>query len=244
MTVQILVVEPDESVRDTLRACFNKYRIEMSVLYDPSMLLTRIEKEPPSAIVMRVERPVADVHAAIGQLRAAGYEMPVVMVSQAADTVDKIVAFELGADDYLVDPVDPMELVARVRCILRRCVANSGTLPEARKHYQFGDIEVDFLARRARRGGRDLGLRASEFALLKVFVLHPMRVLSRVNILSLMGKRVLERSERGLDVLVFRLRTLIQCAMDGHHCIQTVRGRGYIFVPPEIATASEPRRRP
>ncbi len=234
MTSRILVIEPCQRTRDLLRACLNKYQIEMSVLYDTPSLLARVEREPPSAIVMRVEQPAADSHAALRQLRAAAYDMPVIMVGCSADLVDRIVAFELGADDYVVEPVDPMELMVRVRSVLRRYTGNLRELPEVRDRYRFGDFEVDFLARRVTRGEQDVGLRASEFALLKVFVLHPMRVLSRANILSLMGKSTLDRSERGLDVLVFRLRTILRDALGEHRYIQTVRSRGYIFVPASV----------
>ncbi|WP_396333135.1 winged helix-turn-helix domain-containing protein [Burkholderia anthina] len=230
MTIQILVVEPATEVRDALRACFSKNQIEMSVLYNLPSLLPRLDKELPSAIVMRAEQPIDGLKAALRQLRDAGHEMPVIVVSRSADVVDKIVALELGADDYLVDPFDPHELVARIRCVLRRCTANPYRLPDEGNRYQFGEIEVDFCARRVYMAGRTLSFRESEFLLLKVFASHPMRVLSRMNLLSLLGKNSLQQSERGLDVLVFRLRTLIEHTT-GHRYIQTVRGRGYIFVP-------------
>ncbi|WP_260436198.1 winged helix-turn-helix domain-containing protein [Burkholderia sp. Bp9143] len=231
MTTHILVVEPDHTVRDMLRACFHKYQIEMSVLYDASLLLARMEKEIPSAIVLRADQPVSDAHGTIGRLRQAGHDMPVIVLSRSPDIADKVLALEFGADDYLVDPINPTELAARIRSVLRRFNASPQATPEIRECYRFGDIEVDFLARRVYRAGQDLGLRESEFALLKVFVLHPMRALTRTNMLSLLGKTALEQSERGLDVLVFRLRALIEQASDSHRYIQTMRGKGYIFVP-------------
>ncbi|MBY4868822.1 DNA-binding response regulator [Burkholderia sp. Bp9017] len=239
MTTRILVLEPNRGLRDTLRACLHKYRIEMSALRDPSSLLAHVGKEMPSAIVLRADRPFDDVYVALRKLRAAGYEMPVIMLSRDANIAEKIDALELGADDYLIDPFYPMELVARIKCVLRRYAAYVQELPAARETCRFGDLEVDFVTRCARRNGCDIGLRASEFALLEAFVLRPMRVLSRANLLALLGKDALEQSERGLDVRVFRLRSVIQRGARPHRYIRTVRGRGYMFVPPVTAPASD-----
>jgi two-component system, OmpR family, phosphate regulon response regulator OmpR len=231
MTIQILVVEPEAHARDVLRACFHRCQIEMSVLYSAASLLARLERELPTAVVLRAERPSIEVSEVMRQLHDAGFDVPLIVLSQSADVIDKIVALELGADDYLVDPFDPNELVARIRSVLRRCAVNVNRLPdETGARYQFGEIEVDFRARRVYKGESNLEVRESEFALLKVFTSHPMRVLSRMNILSMLGKNTVEQSERGLDVMVHRLRTLIEHKND-HSYIQTVRGKGYIFVP-------------
>ena len=144
------------------------------------------------------------------------------------------VALEIGADDYLVEPFDPMELIARVRSAVRRYAPNRPAPvrePVNPESYAFGDIEVNFITRRATRAGQDLGLRASEFALLALFISQPMRVLSRAEILALLGLSVAGRSERGLDVLIFRLRNLVEQAVGDYRYIRTVRGKGYIFVP-------------
>src|ERR1700733_15361415 len=100
MNMRLLVVEPDQAVRDELRSHFHREQIEMSVLYNATFLVRRVEQELPTAIVMRAELPVSEAHAALRRLRAAGYDMPVVMISKSADVIDKIIAFELGADDY------------------------------------------------------------------------------------------------------------------------------------------------
>ncbi|WP_071334277.1 response regulator transcription factor [Burkholderia contaminans] len=234
MAIQVLVVESDPHTRDMIRAFLRDCRIDTSVLDDVSMLLPHVSAAPPTLIVLRVERPATTVHMALGALRRAGHDMPVIVISRGAHVVDKVVALEIGADDYVVEPFEPMELVARVRSAVRRYAPTR--LPPPREPgfpepYAFGDISVNFATRRATRAGDDLGLRASEFALLELFISRPMRVLSRAEILALLGRNAAGRSERGLDVLIFRLRNLIEQAVGDYRYIRTVRGKGYMFVP-------------
>ncbi|WP_118181478.1 response regulator [Paraburkholderia phosphatilytica] len=231
MTIQLLLVEPDQAVRDELRAHLQKHQVEMSVLYDATSLVRRLELEVPSAIVLRHGLPAIDGMAALRRVREAGFDMPVIIVSRSAEVIDKILAFELGADDYMVDPFDPHELVARVRNSLRRRNQESSATPVYRERFRFGDCELDFLGRRLFRNGSEVRLRASEFALLKIFATHPMKTLSRARIIGMLGRTGTGEAERGLDVLVFRLRAALQTSPSGRQYIQTLRGRGYIFVP-------------
>ncbi|MGU3776458.1 winged helix-turn-helix domain-containing protein [Burkholderia metallica] len=233
MAMQVLVVESDPRARDMIRAFLRDCRIDTSVLDDVSMLLPHVRAAPPTVIVLRVERPATAVHMALGALRRAGHDMPVIVISRGAHVVDKVVALEIGADDYVVEPFEPMELVARVRSAMRRYAATRlpPREPGFPAPYAFGDISVNFTTRRATRAGADLGLRASEFALLELFISRPMRVLSRTEILALLGLDAAGRSERGLDVLIFRLRNLIERAVGDYRYIRTVRGKGYVFVP-------------
>lgn len=214
----------------------------MSVLYSGTALVNRVEQELPSAIVMRAELPLSESHAALRRLRAAGYDVPVIMISSSTDVIDKIIAFELGADDFLVEPFDVRELSARIRNVLRRRTSTVYAAPEIRERYAFGDYLIDFATRRLIKGGNDVGLRSSEFALLKMFATNPLKILSRSSIIGLLGKRDSGHAERGLDVLVFRLRSIVEPDPANPRYIQTLRGRGYIFVPcGEVSEPAETR---
>ncbi|HDR9250597.1 winged helix-turn-helix domain-containing protein [Burkholderia vietnamiensis] len=228
MLTKVLVAEPDRRMRGMIRALLRGCDIAMLVLDDVSMLRARVAAVAPALIVLRIEPPGTAVCAALDALRCAGCDLPVIVLGSSAQLADKLVAFEAGADDYLVLPFEPMEFVVRVRCAIRRHAARA---PRHVDRYAFGDIDVDFVTRRATRAGEDLGLRASEFALLEVFIAQPMRVLSRAEILARLGPAVAGRAERGLDVLIFRLRNGVEGALGDYRYIRTVRGRGYIFVP-------------
>ncbi|MBN3755643.1 response regulator transcription factor [Paraburkholderia sp. Tr-20389] len=232
MTIHLLVVEPNQESRDTLRSHVQQHKIEMSVLYNTESLERRLELEVPSLIVMRHGLPEVDGLAALRRVRSLGYDLPVIIVSRSDDVVDKVLAFELGANDYVVDPHDPRELIARVRNALRSGPPSHVPLHVERNPISFDDFEVDIADRVLTRGGVEVPLRSTEFALLVVLASHPMKVLSRVRILNML-RRHCSVTERGLDVVVFRLRAALKLSPTGRQYIKTLRGEGYMFAPDE-----------
>jgi two-component system phosphate regulon response regulator OmpR len=229
MTISLLVVEPDQSVRDQLRFHLHKNQIALSVLYSAAQLVSRVELECPSAILLRAESPMIEAREALRQLRLAGYDMPILVLSTSGEIVDKIVAFELGADDYIVDPVDPHELTARIKRAVQRCNRSLCDAPEIREKVSFGSYQIDFVTRRLVKNGSEISLRSGEFALLKLFASNPMRILTRSMVNSQLGKAESQRAS--LDVAVWRLRSVIEADPSAPKFIQTLRGRGYMFVP-------------
>ncbi|MGQ7933884.1 winged helix-turn-helix domain-containing protein [Paraburkholderia sp. D1E] len=229
MTISLLVVEPDQSVRDQLRFHLHKNQITLSVLYSAAQLVSRVELECPSAILLRAESPMAEAREALRQLRLGGYDMPIFVQSTSDEIVDKIVAFELGADDYIVDPVDPYELTARIKRAVQRNNRALCDAPEIREKVSFGSYQIDFATRRLVKDGCEISLRSGEFALLKLFASNPMRILTRSMVNSQLGRA--ESQKASLDVAVCRLRGVIEADPSAPRFIQTLRGRGYMFVP-------------
>ncbi|CAD6543878.1 response regulator [Paraburkholderia sabiae] len=230
MTIHLLVVEPNQESRDVLRSHVQQHKIEMSVLYNTESLERRLEVEVPSLIVMRHSLPEVDGLAALRRVRSLGYDLPVIIVSKSDDVVDKVLAFELGANDYVVDPHDPREMIARVRNALRSGAPSHAPLNIEREPISFDDFDVDVADRVLTRGGVEVPLRSTEFALLVVLASHPMKVLSRVRILNML-RRHCSVTERGLDVVVFRLRAALKLSPTGRQYIKTLRGEGYMFAP-------------
>lgn len=230
MTIHLLVVEPDQASRDTLRAHVQQHKIEMSVLYNTDSLERRLEVEVPSLIVMRHGLPEVDGLTALRRIRSLGHDLPVIIVSRSDDVVDKVLAFELGANDYVVDPHDPREMIARVRNALRSGPPSHVPMHIERAPIAFDDFEVDVADRVLTRGGAEVPLRSTEFALLAVLASNPMKVLSRVRILNML-RRHCSVTERGLDVVVFRLRAALKLSPTGRQYIKTLRGEGYMFAP-------------
>jgi two-component system, OmpR family, phosphate regulon response regulator OmpR len=229
MAITVLVVEPDQTARDRLREQFHSCQFSMSVLYGPAQLISRVELECPSLILMRAEAPMHDAREAIASLRDAGYELPVFVISSSGEISDKIVFFELGADDYIVDPVNPHELTARIKRAVQRAKWTVCDAPNMHETISLGACEIDFATRRLVREGREIALRSNEFALLKLFTANPMRALTRSTISTRLGKPEIQDSS--LDVAICRLRGLIEEDPSNPKLIQTLRGRGYMFVP-------------
>ncbi|AAU49165.1 response regulator [Burkholderia mallei] len=223
MTTQILIVDDDQELRDLLRDYLVRQGIEVSVLHDAASLEKRLERERPDLIVLDLMMPGVDGLTVLRQLRAAGDDIPVIMLTARADDVDRIVGLELGADDYLGKPFNPRELLARAQAVLRRRRASpSAAAPEQREPYAFGRFVLDFQART---------LSSSEFALLKIFVNHALRTLTRERLLELLHGPEYDGTDRGIDVQVWRLRRILETDPSTPRFIQTVRGRGYVFVP-------------
>lgn len=220
MTTQILIVDDDQELRDLLRDYLVRQGIEVSVLHDAASLEKRLERERPDLIVLDLMMPGVDGLTALRQLRAAGDDIPVIMLTARADDVDRIVGLELGADDYLGKPFNPRELLARAQAA-----------PEQREPYAFGRFVLDFQSRTLSVDSKPATLSSSEFALLKIFVNHALRTLTRERLLELLHGPEYDGTDRGIDVQVWRLRRILETDPSTPRFIQTVRGRGYVFVP-------------
>jgi two-component system phosphate regulon response regulator OmpR len=183
--------------------------------------------------------PELDGISALRALRVAGDDIPVILLTARADPIDRVIGLELGADDYLGKPFEPSELVARIRTVLRRRGTIAPSAPEQRAPYRFGHFEVNFPARELRRDGERISLRSSEFAMLKVFVTHAMTVLTRAQLLEKLHGNSEAHRNRSLDVSIWRLRRLIEVDPSEPRYVQTVWGRGYVFVPDGEIGAAE-----
>ena len=157
------------------------------------------------------------------------------MVTASGETVDRIIGIEMGADDYLPKPVDPRELLARIKSVLRRLKENrvSDAEPEdARKTLPFGRCQLDLDAQTLiDEDGQTVPIFALEFQLLKVFAERPNRVLSREQLLELAHDRNSDPFDRSIDVRIARIRRKVERDPGKPQLIRTVRGSGYKYTP-------------
>ncbi|WP_144155835.1 response regulator [Paraburkholderia sp. BCC1885] len=243
MTTRILLVDDDPELRTLLCDYLARQGIAVSTLHDAGALQQRLDHERADVVVLDVQMPGVDGLTALGRLRAAGDDIPVILLSGRSDDVDRIVGLEMGADDYISKPFNPRELVARVEATLRRRRAVPlPTAPEQRTPFAFGCCKLDFQTRTLTIDSRTLILSATEFALLKVFINHSMRTLTRNRLIELLYGPEGERTDRGVDVQVWRLRQVLEANPSSPRILQTVRGRGYVFVPDgeQPATRQQP----
>jgi two-component system phosphate regulon response regulator OmpR len=154
------------------------------------------------------------------------------MVTASSDTVDRVVGLETGADDYIGKPYEPRELLARVKSVLRRVTGTPTTSgPRVRMGRRVLDLEKRVLIDPA--DGNEETLTASEYDLLKLFAENPNRPLNRDWLLEVTAHREMEAFGRAIDLRITRLRRKIEVDPAHPEAIRTVRGTGYMFVPPK-----------
>jgi two-component system OmpR family response regulator len=194
-----------------------------------------VGRERPDLVVLDVSMPGEDGLSIARRLRASG-STPIIMLTARDDVVDRIVGLEVGADDYLTKPFDLRELRARVRAVLRRraSVAAAGQPEAAPAHLiPFGKVHLDVDAHcLIDRGGGRHHLTATEFELLSAFADNPNRVLSRERLLDVNAGRRDDPFDRSVDIRVTRIRKKVESDPAKPQAIKTVRGAGYMYVPP------------
>ena len=176
-------------------------------------------------VLLDISLPGIDGHDVLRRLRVSRPELPVLMLTARDDLQNKVRALDAGADDYLTKPFAFEELLARMRALTRRA-----DQPRA-SQIVAGDLQVDLLSRRARRGDRVIELSSREFALLEYFMRHPHQVLAREQILSAIWDYNFDPGSNVVDVYVRYLRKKLDHPGQPS-VIATVRGAGYRFDPP------------
>ena len=228
----ILIVDDDQRLRDLLQRFLTEQGFRVTILPDARELSRRLERDPPHLIVLDWMMPHEDGIAVCRRLRASGDHTPVIMLTAKGEEDERIDGLEAGADDYLPKPFNPRELVARIQAVLRRAAVAAPGAPEPSDGpVRFSDCAVDFTTRTVTRAGVVQELTTSEFAMLKVFLTHPHEALSRERLSLLARGKEHEVFDRAVDVQVSRLRKLVEPDPAKPRYIQTVWGRGYVFVP-------------
>ena len=234
---RILLVDDDDALRDLLQAFFDERGVSATFREDARDLNQVVMRERPSIIVLDLMMPGIDGLTALTRLRADNDDTPVIMLTARADDIDRVVGLEMGADDYLGKPFMPRELLARINAVLRRQGVSRSPSPTSQRSepVRFGRFELDFDGRTLTRDGEPQRLTNSELRLLNVLVRHPMETLSRSRLLTLWYGTHPDVTERGIDVPIWRLRQLIEDDPSQPRIIQTMRGIGYMFVPPRTS---------
>ena len=221
---RILVVEDEMQIARTLRDYLEVAGFEVTAVGDGEAALASVRGHRPDLVVLDLGLPGMDGLDVARELRRAS-TTPIVMLTARGEETDRIVGLELGADDYLVKPFSPKELVARVRAVLRR---TSGATAGA-EVLRAGDVEVDLPKMRARVGGDPVDLTPTEFELLATFVREPGRVFTRGQLLDALHGVTIDSYERAIDAHVKNLRRKIEPEVGRPRYVLTVHGVGYRF---------------
>jgi two-component system, OmpR family, phosphate regulon response regulator OmpR len=237
MKTRIFFVEANPSIHGKLRDALESRYMDVHMLGSASALIGRMEHDVPALIVLRDGLPDMRASAVLQALHQAGHDTPVIVIGDALDSVELIVCLELGADDYVRMPCNPRELLSRVENVLRRAPHKSHASANAMGRCDIGDFVLDLRTRMLTRHGVPVALHSSTFALLRLFAEHPLEVLSRRIIADKLRGAGEGHCDRSLDVLVCRLRRIVEPDPSTPRLIQTIRGRGYVFTPSGMSAA-------
>jgi DNA-binding response OmpR family regulator len=221
---KILVVDDEKKIVDILKAYLERDGYKVIVAYDGRLALQMARGESPDLIVLDLMLPEVSGWDVCRSLRTES-NVPIIMLTARDDDSDKIVGLELGADDYVVKPFNPKELVSRVRAVLRRA---EGTAVKT-KRIEFADLSIDLERHEVKRGDRLVELTLTEFELLRVLAEAPGRVYSRMQLLDKVQGSAYEGYERTVDSHIKNLRKKVETDPERPKYVITVRGVGYKF---------------
>jgi len=220
---RLLIVEDDEGIALGLEDDLRMEGYDVVVARDGEQAVRVAAEQSFDLIILDLMLPKKDGYQVCRELRRAGLRTPIIMLTARAQDAEKVLGLELGADDYMTKPFNPMELRARVKAVLRR--AKGESLPT----YRFGDVDVDFRRCEATRGGVPVDLSTIEFKLLTAFIERRGAVLSRDHLLSAVWGHDVHVTDRAVDNHIVGLRRKIEADPAEPRFIVSVRGMGYRF---------------
>ena len=232
----ILVVDDDREIRQMVADYLQKNGLRTSMAANGREMWAVLETSAVDMIVLDVMMPGDDGLVLCRNLRASKHRaIPVLLLTARDDETDRIIGLEMGADDYVVKPFSSRELLARIKAVIRRTrmLPPNLQVTEASRLLAFGQWRLDTTARHLLdEQDTVVALSGAEFRLLRVFLDHPQRVLSRDQLLNLTQQRDAEHFDRSIDLLVSRLRQRLQDDAREPAYIKTVRSEGYVFCLP------------
>ncbi len=224
----ILVVEDEPQIAGIVRDYLEHAGFAVIAAGDGAAALALVRARRPDALVLDLGLPRVDGLDVIRAIRRDS-RVPILILSARGDETDRVAGLELGADDYVVKPFSPRELVARVRAVLRRAEA----VPLADERIETGDLVLDLVRRRVTVAGRAVTLTPTEFELLATLAREPGRVWTRSQLLDAVHGFSLETYERAIDGHIRNLRRKLEPDEAAPRYVRTVHGVGYALVEPD-----------
>lgn len=220
---RILIVEDEPDIALGLQQDLKLDGYDVEVAGDGVTAIERAISEPFDLVILDVMLPGKDGFQVCRELRHARVQVPIILLTARSHEAEKVLGFELGADDYITKPFSPLELRARIKAALRRSGGDTSEL------VRFGEFEVDFERYEVRRHGKPVDLTPIEFKLLSAFVRHRRIVLSRQTLLDWVWGRDVFVTDRVVDTHIGNLRKKLELNPDGPPLVVSVRGFGYRF---------------
>lgn len=222
--IKILIIEDEYELVKILKSYLVNagYQVEYSTRGDMGLRL--FEEIKPDLVLLDLSLPGMDGIDIARTIRLRG-DTPIIIITARVDESDRILGLEIGADDYVVKPYSPREVVARVKAVLRR--SNNEVIDKEK--LKVFDIEINPITHQVYRGGEEVFLTPMEFELLRVFASQPGRVFTRIQLLEATQNAVYEGYERTIDAHIKNLRAKLEVNPRAPYYIETVFGIGYRF---------------
>lgn len=224
----LILVEDDERLAELVGQYLTANGFSVVRFADGEGLTERVKTRAPDAIILDVMLPGDDGFTLCNRLRQF-YTGPLLFMTAKSESFDQVLGLEIGADDYVVKPVEPRVLLARVNALMRRAasaepVVNSGSL------VTFGKLSIDKLSRRVSLGGEDIALTSHEFDLLCLLADNASQLVERTTLYKALIGREYDGLDRSADVRVSRLRKKLKDNPQNPYRIKTIWGKGFFFV--------------
>jgi DNA-binding response OmpR family regulator len=221
----ILLVEDDLRLAELVSRYLENNAFRVRVIHRGDQVLDAVQSENPDLLILDLGLPGKDGLSICRQLRP-GYGNPVLILTARNSDIDHVLGLELGADDYVIKPVEPRVLMARINALLRRNKVPAAAGP---KTLRFGALHINSAARSVILSGRPIALSGSEFELLFYLATHAGEILSREKLYKALYKRDYDGMDRMLDVRISHIRKKLD-EQEPSERIKTVWGQGYVFL--------------
>ena len=233
---RILLVDDEAAITDNLAPLLRRSGHEVVVAADGDAALEALgvvggpagTADPPDLVVLDVMMPGTDGRSVLRAARAQGLTMPIILLTQVGESLERAMALEEGADDYLNKPFDPHELLARIRAVLRRGAAQQGPALSSAARLRSGDVVLDRASQRVFLAGKEVTLTPRATVLLAYFMAHPDELMTRERLLEAVWGWTFSSSTRSVDTRVAELRRVLE-PTGAPALITTVPGMGYRF---------------
>jgi len=227
---RILIVEDDEAIAIALEDDLRLEGFEVEVVHDGESAIVRARQAAFDLIILDVMLPKKDGFDVCRELRRAGVQSAILLLTARTQESDRVLGLDFGADDYVTKPYSAKELRARVRALLRRSARTAAESDVVR----FGDCEIDFLRGELRRAGKPVPTTPLEFKLMSLFARRPGRILSRQTVIDEAWGKDVTITDRVVDNQIFNLRRKIEPTPASPRFLKSIRGFGYRFDPEDI----------
>lgn len=227
IAASIILVEDDLRLSELVSRYLENNGFRVEIIARGDQVVARVQRGPPDLVILDLGLPGEDGLSVCRQLRPA-FTNPILILTARDNDIDHVLGLELGADDYVIKPVEPRVLMARINALLRRSKAP----PDAEHNLlRFGRLHINALARSVTLEGRPIALSSNEFDLLVYLATHAGEVQSRETLFRHLYRREYDGLDRMLDVRISHLRRKLGDEADSSERIKTIWGHGYLFVP-------------